>query len=450
MCQDTRQWCLRSILISVIILTYDIGTVLSQIRQADTIRLITLDEVVYLAGLNNLEVKMARQDSALAAQQVLDAKMARTPYIGSGVNYNYIGDPVLYRDFYSNDTSIGYFNHQAGWNVGASIPIYTGGAIQTQIEQEQVTSQIRNEVLKMTEAQVKLMVINQFYNLYKLYRQAEIILENIRNVKINIRQLESRVANGQNIISDLTRTELQLSNFEIDVFRTWNNIDLLSNYLCIFTGIPSSTRLQPIEVVVEIPGDTLDYQTCLQEAFTNRYELKQAEFQKQYSELALRKTKSGLYPVISGTAIYSSEFPVPGTFPPQSDILNYWAVGVGLKYNISSLYDLSYQKQSDKIQIEKETINIEYVKNEIDQELKTAFIHFIESKKNIESYRKNVELAMTNYKIIKSKYDNEFALIIDMIDAELQVNDAKLSLNNAIIDAINQYYNLIYSMGKLN
>jgi outer membrane protein TolC len=37
-----------------------------------------------------------------------------------------------------------------------------------------------------------------------------------------------------------------------------------------------------------------------------------------------------------------------------------------------------------------------------------------------------------------------------MIDAEVQVNDAQLSLNNAIIDAINQYYSLLYAMGKLN
>ena len=61
-----------------------------------------------------------------------------------------------------------------------------------------------------------------------------------------------------------------------------------------------------------------------------------------------------------------------------------------------------------------------------------------------------MDLAELNYKIVKSKYDNEFALIIDMIDAEAQVGDARISLNNAIVDAIYQYYNLLYAMGKLN
>jgi outer membrane protein TolC len=433
----------------LLVLFYSTEYASAQERQALQQRQLTLDEVIQLAILNNLDLKMVQKDSAIASENILNAKMARAPYIGTGINYNYIGNPVLYRDFYSNDTTIGYYNHQAGWNISASVPIYTGGAIRTQIEQEIVAGQIRNEILKMTEAQVRLLVINQFYNLYKLYRQVEIIDENIKNVKVNIQQLNSRVKNGQNLVSDLTRTELQLSNFEIDVFRTWNNIDLLSNYLCIYTGIPTSTRLIPKDVIVQIPEDSLVYATCLEEAFRNRFEIRQAELQKNYSELSYRMTKTALLPEISGIAGYNSNFPVPGTFPPQTDILNYWVAGVGIRYNISGLYNLNHRKLADKLQIEKETVNVENVKNSIDQELKSAYINFIESKKNIVSYMKNVELATLNYKIVKSKYDNEFALIIDMIDAELQVNDAKLSLNNAIIDAINQYYSLLYAMGKL-
>jgi len=413
-------------------------------------RLITLDEAFKLAMANNLEIKMAQKDSAIASKNLLNAKTARTPHIGAGIHYNYIGNPVLYQDFYTNDSSIDYYNHQAGWNVVARIPIYSGGAIQTRIEQEKMLSRIQNEILNMTQAQIKLVVITQFHNLYKLYREVEILEENIRNVKINIRQLNSKVSNGQNLISDLTRTELQLSNFEIQVFNIWNNIDLLSNYLCIFTGIPTSTRLQPSEVIVQLPADTFVYEQCLEEALANRYELKQAEYQKTYSELSLKLTKSAFYPDITGSAIFNSEHPVPGTFPPQPDILNYWAVGIGLSYNLSSFYRINHRIQADKIQIEKLEFQVDNVRNSIDQEVKVAYVLFLESKKNIQSYMKNVELAQLNHKIVKSKYDNEFALIIDMIDAELQLNEAKISLNNAVIDAINQYYNLLYAIGRLN
>jgi outer membrane protein len=161
-------------------------------------------------------------------------------------------------------------------------------------------------------------------------------------------------------------------------------------------------------------------------------------------------TRSFYKPSISGNAIYSTNFPVPSTFPPQPDILNYGAVGIGLSYDLSSLYNLNHRIKADKLQIEKDNLNIDQVKNYIDQEVKSAYVRFVESKTNITAYRKNVEMAELNYRIVKSKYDNEFALIIDMIDAELQVNDSKLSLNNAIIETIIQYHSLLYSMGKLN
>jgi outer membrane protein TolC len=386
----------------------------------------------------------------MAREDYLQAKAARTPYLEAGVNYNYIGNPVVYRDFYSNDTLINYLNHQASWNVFAGIPIYTGGKISTEIARKEVLQQIQQEVLKMTTAQIRLTVIQQFYNLYKLYREAEIIESNIKSIEIRIRQLISRVENGQNLISDLKRTELQLSNYQIDVFRTRNNIDIIANYLCILTGITPSIRLMPVNAVLEVPGDTLVYEECLAEAMNNRYELKQSELNKAYSELTLQMTRGARLPVVTGNAMYNSQYPLPGTFPPQPDILNYWAVGVGLTYEISSLYNVSHRIKANRLQIEKDMLQIGNVKNTIDQELKVSYIRFAESKRNIESYHKNVDLAVSNYKIVKSKYDNEFALIIDMIDAEIQVNDAQLSLNNAIIDAINQYYSLLYAMGKLN
>jgi outer membrane protein len=422
----------------------------AQIRPGLTVRDISLDETVRLAQQNNLQLKMAQQDSLIAVEHIMHSKMARTPYINLGGYYNYIGNPVLYRDFFANDTSVDYYHHATTWNIAAGIPIYYGGKINTQVEQSQIVSSIQNEMLRMTDNQLKLNMITQFYALYKLYREIEIIEANISSVKINIKQLESKVANGQNLVSDLSRTQLQLSNFEIQVFTTWNSIDLLSNNLCIQTGLPLNTRLQPVSVILEIPGDTLTLNYCLEQAFANRNEIRQSQLQKNYSEMNLKMSKSYYMPNISGHAIYNSDFPVPGTFPPQTDMLNYWAVGVGLSYEISSWYNLKHRVRADKLQIEKDDYYISQTKNDIDQDVKSAYIHFLESKTNIAAYQKNVDLAELNYRITKSRYSNEFALIIDMIDAELQVNDSKLSLNKAIVETIVQYYSLQYAIGKLN
>jgi outer membrane protein TolC len=67
----------------------------------------------------------------------------------------------------------------------------------------------------------------------------------------------------------------------------------------------------------------------------------------------------------------------------------------------------------------------------------------------IPTFKKDVELSQSNYKIVKSRYDNDFALISDMVDAEIQLNASKISLINANLDLMIQYYALQFAMGKL-
>jgi outer membrane protein TolC len=159
-------------------------------------------------------------------------------------------------------------------------------------------------------------------------------------------------------------------------------------------------------------------------------------------------TKSGFKPSINANLILNSQY--PAQWPDYTkNIVNYWAAGISLNWDISSLYNLKHRVSADKLQIDKSNIALEATKDQINQEVKTAFVRFAESKKNIITYKKDVELSLSNYKIVKSRYDNDFALISDMVDAELQVNEAKISLISANLDLIIQYYSLQFAMGKL-
>src|SRR6478736_4492754 len=124
--------------------------------------------------------------------------------------------------------------------------------------------------------------------------------------------------------------------------------------------------------------------------------------------------------------------------------LEYLSVG-----EISSFYNIKHRASADKLQIDKSNIALAVTKDQINQDVKGAYIRFTESVRNITTFKKDVDLALSNYKIVKSRYDNDFAVISDIVDAELQLNEAKISLNNANIDAIIQYYSLQYAMGKL-
>jgi outer membrane protein TolC len=418
--------------------------------QQDTLRqakIIKLEEAIELGIQNNRQLKMANADAAIADENISQAKISKVPRLALNGGYTYIGNPKLFEGFYENSVEVDYYKHQAFVNVISTMPIYTGGAINTKIQQQQLISEMQQTVVKMTQAEVKNAIAEYYFTLEKLYQQIEVTKQNIINTDLRINQLKSRVANGQNLKSDLLRTELQQSNFKVSVFRSNNNIELVSNYLDILIGLPTNTILRPEVSKSIFPIGEIDLQRSLAEAYENRMEIKKAEISLKISESSLSLTKSGFKPNINASLILNSEY--PAQWPTYVNIVNFWAAGLSLNWDISSFYDLKHRVKADKFQIDKSNIVIDATKDQIEREVKTAFVKFAESKKNIATYQKDVELSLSNYKIVKSRYDNDFALISDMVDAELQLNNSKIALVNANLDLIIQYYALQYAMGKL-
>jgi outer membrane protein TolC len=423
------------------------GIVYSQQNLDSNTKTVKLEEVIELGIQNNRQLKMAQTDVAIANENLSQTKIAKAPRIGLNTALSYIGNPKIYDGFFSESVTVKYFDYQASANIVAGMSLYNGGLINNQIDKQQLATQIQNAAVKMTEAEIKLAITEQFFTLEKLYRQIEVIKQNITNTELRIKQLQSRVANGQSLKSDLLRTELQHSNFQVSVFRSANSIDLISNYLDILIGLPTDTKLKPELSGLVIPNEESDLQKSVSDAYLNRYEIKQSEIKVKLSESTLNITKSGFKPNINANLILNSQY--PAQWPEYINIINYWAAGVSLNWDISSFYNLKHRVNGDKLQIDKSNIALNAIKDQINQEVKTAFVRYDESKKNITTYKKDVELSLSNYKIVKSRYDNDFALISDMVDAELQLNESKIALINANLDSIIQYYSLQYAMGKL-
>jgi outer membrane protein len=410
-------------------------------------RIIKLNEALQLGIQNNNQLKIANSDVTIASENLSQSKIAKVPMVGLNIGYNYIGNPKIYEGFYGKNITVDYFDHQASANVFASMPLYYGGVINNQIDKQQLIVNMQESVVKMTETEIKQAITAQFFTLEKLYKQIEVTKQNIINTELRIKQLKSRVANGQNLKSDLLRTELQQSNFEVAVFRSSNSIELISNYLDILIGLPTNTKLKPVLDGVLVPKTDLSLNESLSEAYQNRNEIKRSEINVKIAESSMNITKSGFKPNINANLTLNTQY--PAQWPDYPNILNYWAAGVSLNWDISSFYNLKHRINGDQLQIDKSNIALEATKDQINQDVKAAFVRFTESVRNIVTFKKDVDLALSNYKIVKSRYDNDFALISDIVDAELQLNEAKISLNNANIDSIIQYYSLQYAMGKL-
>ena len=69
---------------------------------------------------------------------------------------------------------------------------------------------------------------------------------------------------------------------------------------------------------------------------------------------------------------------------------------------------------------------------------------------HLEIERKNVQLAEENYAVVSNRFDNQLALLTDMLDASNARLDAGVRLVNAEISTRFYYYQLHYIAGTLS
>jgi outer membrane protein TolC len=67
----------------------------------------------------------------------------------------------------------------------------------------------------------------------------------------------------------------------------------------------------------------------------------------------------------------------------------------------------------------------------------------------VETQQKQVELATQNYDVVQNRYQNQLALLTDMLDASSMKLSADMALVNARISLLYNYYKLKYISNTL-
>ena len=77
------------------------------------------------------------------------------------------------------------------------------------------------------------------------------------------------------------------------------------------------------------------------------------------------------------------------------------------------------------------------------------FVNFQTSFVEVETQRKQVELATQHYEVTQNRYNNGLALLTDMLDASNMKLSADMMLVNAQINLMYNYYKLKYITSSL-
>ena len=149
--------------------------------------------------------------------------------------------------------------------------------------------------------------------------------------------------------------------------------------------------------------------------------------------------------------VAADNFSGPFTYdiPPIDKNINYWYVGVGVRYNLSSLFKQNKKVRQAKTGVLRSQQQQKVTAESLDNQVQQAWTMWQQTYADLDTQKKSVQLARQNYEVVNERYLNQLALITDMLDASSIRLNAELQEVDARINIVYAYYKLKFIVGTL-
>ena len=186
-----------------------------------------------------------------------------------------------------------------------------------------------------------------------------------------------------------------------------------------------------------------------QMALTSSPQIEQSQLSTQMAEQQLRLAKSELLPKLAVVAADNLSGPFTYDLPPIDKNFNYWYVGIGVRYSLSSLWKQDKKVRQAVTGVQRSHWQQQVVAENLDNQVQQAWTLWQQTYADLDTQRKSVQLAQQNYQVVTDRYLNQLSLITDMLDASNIRLNAELQEVDARINIIYAYYKLKYIAGTL-
>ena len=415
---------------------------------AQETRTITLKEAIDFTLAYNKTLKTNKVKIEEASAAIKEAYEKKLPEASVSGSYLYLPVQPNINLKGGSDTGSGggpNVNQVIYGMASVSVPIYSGGRLKYGIESAKYLEQAVKLDADNDREQVILNTVNACINLYKAHVAIGLVKENLEQAQQRVKDFTSLEKNGVLARNDLMKAELQSSNVELALLDAQTNYKLACVNMNLMMGLPEQTELIPDRAGLALPTSIKNFDDYEQDALKQRKDVTALSYREKAAETGIKSAKSAMYPSLALSAGY-----VAADIPGFLSVTNAINVGVGVKYDIASLWKTKNKIQQAKLKVQEVKIGEEALADNIKLEVNRAYQSYLLSQKKIEVYEKSVLQATENYRITKNKYDNSLATTQELLDADVALLQSKLSVTNAKADSFLAYNKLLQVTGSIN
>ncbi len=410
---------------------------------------ITLKQLFESAERYSAQLRPSFSAEEEANQEIRAARAGRLPDINATLSFSYIGDGFTTKRNFSDYQKAPIPHYGNALSLSVNQPVYTGGAITSGIQLAELKLTASGYATELQRDNIRFRLTGFYLDIYKYTNLRSVVENNIAQARKVLYEMQARYEQGVALQNDITRYELLVSNLELQLVKINNTIDILNNNLVTIAGLPDGTVIVPDSAILDKSLPSQSESSWQSEASVNSPTLKLAQSKVDISRKAEDLTKSERLPKIGLQAGWSIDGPILVEVPPINRNLSYWYVGVGVSYNISSLFKTNKSLSRSRAATVHANDELAAARENTELAVRADYIRYLESYEELNTQQKSVELAERNYNTVFTRYSADMALITDMLDAANSKLDAEQQLVNARINIIYYYYKLLFTSGKI-
>ena len=248
-----------------------------------------------------------------------------------------------------------------------------------------------------------------------------------------------RYETGLGLYSDVLRADTGIKNAEAEVARSEGDLEIAKRALGLLLG-----RNEAVDIIDEKPFLPLDDLAIYLDAAVQREDLKALNARYENSIRAVKMEKSVFFPEIGiGGSYFLNDH--RSTFSAEGESYIFTAF---LKWNLfdASLYHKVKKAEADANEIKQRLSGLE---QEIQFRVNEAYIRIREREKTVSLAKTALADSEEALRLVRTRYENSLAPMVDLLDTQLMLDNARARLIKAENEYMNSIVDLYFQSGML-
>ena len=398
----------------------------------------SLDEIIQL-GIQNSKTLIISDAKVLSASaKVKEINSQRLPQLKFNASYmrlsdvppfeismSFLPNPIRIQDAILNTYNL---------KLSLQQPIFTGFKLSSLNEAANynLESAELDHIKEMNEETFK--IISAFWNVYKIENANKIVEENIKSLEAHLKDSRNFLENDLITKNDILKLEVQKSSVQLKQIELNNSLEVAKALLNKTIGNNITDNIEITSGEINFNKVNFDFNDLLNEAKSNRLEIKSLAKKLSAGEEQLSASKSSWYPSVFFVSDFYYSRPNQRIFPMKDRFDDTWDVGISLSWDVWNWgYNSSQSQQAESNLIQLETSKAQ-LEDAVEIDVYNTFLQLQSAMKKVELNKLTVEQAEENYRITNDKYLEQLVSSTDLIDAETSKFSSQTELLNSLVD----------------